>query len=198
MSRDQGNEKTPSGQVARIGCLVFGVPILILASPLILAFMLWDNYRTRALRREFARRWPHKRGILVYSNSPHWQEYIEQKWLPRIGEHVVLLNWSARSQWAVEAPFEARVFRKFSGDREFNPLAIIFLPRVRTATVRAWLGSIRRGDPFGVFMPTARSIAVIPFFRAFKDLKHGKTHLLHTKEAELFSLCDVTNTADSA
>jgi hypothetical protein len=165
--------------VARIGCLVLCIPILVVATPLILAFTLWNNYRAAALRREFLRRWPEKRGILVYSNSPNWQQYIEQHWLPRIGSQFVLLNWSNRSQWAVESPFEARVFRRFAGDREFNPLAIIFLP-------------------LGVPAPSTRNAAVIRFFQAFKDFRHGKDGLLHAREAELFSHCDDASGADGA
>ena len=124
---------------------------------------------------------PGKRGILVYSNSPNWQQYIEQNWLPRIGSQFVLLNWSNRSKWPVEAPFEARVFRRFAGDREFNPLAIIF-----------------RARPIGMLAPNTRNTVVIPFFQAFRDFRHGKGSLLHAKEAELFSHCDDAPAVDGA
>ena len=184
--------------MARIGCLVLSIPFLVVVAPLILAFTLWNSYRATALRREFLRRWPGKRGLLVYSNSPNWQQYIEQNWLPRIGSQFVVLNWSNRSKWVVEAAFEARVFQRFAGDREFNPLAIIFLPPVRAATIRTWLRSIRTGDPIGIVAPNTRNTAVIRFFQAFKDFKHGKDRLLHAKEAELFSHCDDASTADGA
>jgi hypothetical protein len=187
-----------SSQVAKIGCLVLCVPFVVLASPLILASTLWNHYRTIAIKREFLRRWPGKRGILVYSNSPHWGHYIEQNWLPRIGTQFVLLNWSNRSKWAVEAPFEARVFRRFAGDRDFNPLAIIFLQRVPSATLRAWLDSVRKGNPPGIRAPNPHNAAVIRFWQAFKDVKHGRDHLLRTMEAELFALCDDTPAADGA
>ena len=184
--------------MARVGCLVLCIPVLVVAAPLILAFVIWNNYRAGALRREFLRRWPGKRGILVYSNSPNWQQYIEQHWLPRLGSQFVLLNWSNRSQWAVEAPFEARVFRQFAGDREFNPLAIIFVPPVRGATFRSWPKSIRASGPIGMLAPNTRNTAVIRFFQAFKDFRHGKDGLLHAREAELFSYCDDAPAADGA
>jgi hypothetical protein len=191
--RDSRSGKSLSKQVAGIGCLVLLVPFIVIASPLILAFALWNHYDTIAIRREFLKRWPGKRGILVYSNSPNWGQYIEQNWLPRIGSRFVLLNWSERARWAVERPFEARVFRTFGGDRNFNPLAIIFLERVPGATVRAWLSSIRKRDLLGVLAPDRHNTAVIRFFQAFRDFKHGKDQLLRTKEAELFSLCDDTD-----
>lgn len=159
---------TFGNRAAKTGCLVLLLPVIVLASPLVLAFTLWNKYRAVALRRAFLKRWPGKRGILVYSNSPNWQQYIEQHWLPRIGTQFVLLNWSDRSRWAVDVPFEARVFRRFAGDREFNPLAIVFLP----------------------LAPRANDTVVIRFFQAFQDFKHGKDFLLHAREAELFALCD--------
>jgi hypothetical protein len=183
--------------VAGIGCLVLLVPFMVLASPLIFAFALWNHYDTNAIRREFLRRWPGKRGILVYSNSPNWGQYIEHNWLPRIGTQFVLLNWSERSRWAVERRFEARVFRRFAGDREFNPLAIIFLQRVPQATLRAWLTSIQKRELLGVLAPARHQTAVIRFFQAFRDFKHGKDRLLRTRESELFSLCDDAPAADA-
>jgi hypothetical protein len=193
--RDSRSGKSLSKQVAGIGCLVLLVPFIVIASPLILAFALWNHYDTIAIKREFLRRWPGKRGILVYSNSPNWGQYIEQNWLPRIGTKFVLLNWSERSRWAVERSFEARVFRRFAGDREFNPLAIVFLQRVPGATIRAWLNSIQQRELLGVLAPDRHNTAVIRFFQAFRDFKHGKDHLLRTREAELFSLCDDTPAA---
>ena len=181
--------KTPAHPLTTIGCLVVAIPVVILAAPFIFAFTLWDDYRAAALRREFRRRWPGKRGILVYSNSPNWQRYIEDHWIPRIGAQFVVLNWSDRATWPAKARFEARVFRRFAGDREFNPIAIVFLPRARAARFRAWLRGFRHGDALGMLLPGTTDTAVIRFFQAFKDFKHGKDHLLRTREAELFSLC---------
>jgi hypothetical protein len=102
-----------------------------------------------------------KRVLLVYSNSPHWQEYIESTWLPRLGPHAVVLNWSERSRWRKERRFAARVFWHFSPYQGFNPMAILF-PRLRLA---------RR----------------VSFYQAFRDMKHGKEATLREREETLFA-----------
>ena len=37
--------------------------------------------------------------LVVYSNSPIWQEYFEQQVLPAVGPRGVVLNWSERQRW---------------------------------------------------------------------------------------------------
>lgn len=171
---------------ATLGYLVFALPFLVVASPILLAYSLWDDYRSPALRREFLRRWPGRRGIIVYSSSPNWQTYIETHWLPALADQAVILNWSERATWAERHPFEQRVFRRYGGEREFNPLAIIFRPRRRFATLRAWLDGIRRLDPSGMFAPNARDTEVVRFYQAFRDYRHGKDRLLRAKETAMF------------
>jgi len=115
--------------------LIAGVLVVLILLPLVVLLLLllpfryyWEYRRANALRREFEARWvgQGKRGILVYSNSPHWKAYIDQRWLPTIGARVVVLNWSERTAWPDMHPFEARLFRSFGGRREFNPIAILF------------------------------------------------------------------------
>src|SRR6266404_1245094 len=60
--------------------------------------------------------------LLVYSNSPNWKRYVEEKWLPRWGDRAVVLNWSERQNWRRDLRPEVSLFRAFAGDREFNPL----------------------------------------------------------------------------
>lgn len=86
--------------------------------------------------------------LFVYSESPNWRAYIEENMLPRIRDRAVVLNWSERRLWAEAFPWEARFFRRFAGNREFNPLALVFCARGRIKAVR--------------------------FHQAFLDLKHGK------------------------
>lgn len=102
-----------------------------------------------------------KRILLVYSRSPHWQDYIEQNWLPRLEGRIIVLNWSDRATWRRPFSLEVRVFRHWAGDREFNPLAILFPSRGRVRTVRFW--------------------------RAFRDFKHAKDSQLRKAEEELFA-----------
>jgi hypothetical protein len=70
------------------------LPILILAFPF-LAIGAWlDRRKRRRLQREFHSRWgAHgKRLMLVYSNSPNWQAYVEENWLPHLESIAVVLN----------------------------------------------------------------------------------------------------------
>ena len=161
---------------------------MVVLSPVILVFTWWEDYRAGALRREFARRWgpKGKRGLLVYSNSPHWQRYIEEQWLPRLGDQFVVLNWSERATWNRKCPFEAQLFRRFAGDRNFNPLAVIVLARGRHATFRAWLRAIKEGDAIRMLAPSARDVKVIRFWQPFRDFRHGKEEALRQAESELF------------
>ena len=177
--------------VAAFGCLLFCISLLVLLSPLIALGLAWEEWRARAQRRQFARaHGPETRGILIYSNSPNWQQYIEQHWLPRIGRRLVVLNWSERARWKMTHPLETRIFRRHLGDREFNPAAIVFRPLMPGRLFRRWLVAIRALDPLGILAPYAPSADVVRFFQPFRDYKHGKEHTLQTAEAELWRLLE--------
>jgi hypothetical protein len=144
--------------------IVLGIvvlPILVLALPFLAVGAWLDRRKRRRLQREFHKRWgaSGKRMLLVYSNSPNWQAYVETNWLPRLESIAVVLNWSERSTWPERHPFEADVFRTWAGDEEFNPLAIV--------------------------IPAAGPVRVIRFWQAFRDYKHGKDRTLRAAEAEL-------------
>ena len=150
-----------AGFAAALALLAVALPVLLLALPF-LAIGAWlDGRKRRRLEREFHARWgaAGKRLLLVYSNSPHWQAYIEAYWLPRIDRVAVVLNWSERARWPEEHPFEAEVFRMWAGNREFNPVAIV--------------------------MPERGPVQVIRFWQAFRDYKHGKDRALRAAEAKL-------------
>jgi hypothetical protein len=125
------------------------------------AYLVDQGVKWRSLRR-FREEWG-TRGkdvLLVYSNSPHWKPYIDQRWLARWGARAVVLNWSERKSWERSRRPEAALFRAFAGQREFNPLVIIVPPSGRHAhVVRVW--------------------------RAFRDLKHGNARKLRDAEADL-------------
>ncbi len=146
---------------ALIALLVFLVclPILIVATPYFVVVAFRRRLERRRLTREIGERWQGRRLLLVYSNSPVWQEYIETGWLPRFADVAVALNWSERKRWPSEHPFEARVFRAWAGRREFNPVAIAFLPDGTVEVVRFWL--------------------------AFRDFKHGRPARLRAAEQRL-------------
>jgi hypothetical protein len=145
---------------AAVLCIVL-LPILVLALPFLAVGAWLDRRKRRRLQREFHNRWGTrgKRLLLVYSNSPNWQGYVEENWLPQLESIAVVLNWSERRTWAERHPFEADIFRTWGGDQEFNPLAII--------------------------IPSDGSVRVIRFWQAFLDYKHGKDRTLRAAEAEL-------------
>jgi hypothetical protein len=111
-----------------------------------------------------------KRVLLVYSNSPHWQEYIESTWLPRLEPYAIVLNWSERSRWWKESRFAARVFRHWAPHQGFNPMAVLF-PR---------------------FGPTRR----VSFYQAFREFKHGKEATLREAEETLFAFISALEQSD--
>jgi hypothetical protein len=123
-----------------------------------LGFDRWRKWR--AIRR-FRSKWgaQGRDVLLVYSNSPNWQAYVEQSWLLRWGHRAVVLNWSDRRLWARPGSPEVQLFRAFGGDREFNPLGI-------------------------VVPPVGRKVHVVRFWRAFRDRKHGRPETLSKAEAE--------------
>ena len=145
----------------------------------------WEDWRGEATIRKFQRKHPGKLGILVYSNSPNWQRYIEERWLPVYQHHFVVLNWSDRSNWDVRSRFEAKVFRRYTGPVEYNPVVILLGHAEPFATFRAWVAAIRAGEPFGMLAPSAPRARVIRFWKAFRDYKHGKPRALEKAEAEL-------------
>ena len=117
---------------------------------------LWLNYR---FRNRYASKGKHI--LFVYSESPNWQEYIENNIVPRIETKAAFLNWSRRSEWRKRKPLEAKALFRWGGDTEFNPMAIVFASKWQVKTVR--------------------------FHQAFKDHKHGKNKLLEEKEEELYA-----------
>jgi hypothetical protein len=76
--------------------------------------------------------------LLVYSDSPIWSDYMITQVLPLVEERAVVLNWSERKNWST-CSLRVRVFRTFSGKREFNPLVILFRPCCRARIFRFWL-----------------------------------------------------------
>jgi hypothetical protein len=140
--------------------LLLGVALIIL---LIVALLAWSRLQLSTAVQSFRRAYQSqgKDLILVYSNSPHWQSYVEAHWIPRWGVRAVVLNWSERSTWDRRQP-EVALFDALATDREYNPLAIVVRPR---------------GTP-----------TVVRFWRAFRDFKHGRDQALRKQESELEKL----------
>jgi hypothetical protein len=147
------------------GLLIFAAVVALIA---VAAYLGYVWRRWRAVRR-FRAAWQSqcKDLLLVYSNSPNWKRYVEEKWLPRWGNRAVVLNWSERQTWRRDRRAEVALFRAFAGDREFNPLGIV-VPR------------------------KGRAAHVVRFWRAFRDYKHGKDGPLRIAEAKLEACLDAT------
>jgi hypothetical protein len=177
---------------AGFGFLLLLLPVLLVLSPLAFLWTLWADYRAASLRRSFyTRHGPSKVGILVFSDSPNWRQYIEANWLPHFGGDLVLLNWSDRARWASATPVEAKLVRHHIGTtRNFNPSALIFLPQPVGSTFRVWVATLLRRDQTGLVLPSSRGVGIVRFFEAFGDFKHGKPHTLRAAEAELVSLLE--------
>lgn len=140
------------------------IPVIIALTPFFLLMFLSWLVRRLWLNTRFRIKWgkKDKHILFIYSESPNWQQYIETNIVPRINQKAVLLNWSKRSEWKTNKPLEAKVLEHWGSEREFNPLAIVFMPR----------GMVK----------------VIRFHKAFKDYKHGKEALLKRKEKELYGV----------
>jgi hypothetical protein len=148
----------------RIIAAPFIIIIFLFFSPLFIIFGIIHFVTSKRLSSKFKSKWePEGKFILfVYSESPNWQEYIEENIIPKLQPNVVTLNWSSRSEWKDNEPLEAKVLNHWGGDREFNPLAVVFPKKGKVETIR--------------------------FFKAFKDYKHGNNKLLKQHEDKLFQL----------
>jgi hypothetical protein len=100
--------------------------------------------------------------LLVYSNSPVWQAYFEDELIPRLGRRAIVLNWSQRSSWGRSLAVAA--FRFFGGNRDFNPMAVVF-------------------RPFRI----ARSFR---YYKPFREFKHGKPEAVNQLTDRLLAMLD--------
>jgi hypothetical protein len=154
----------------------WGIILLIIASPLILALvlivLLLHLAASVCLHMAVWCWWlPRGRYILfVYSESPVWQHHIEREILPHVRSRAVVLNWSQRKHWPLSLASAA--FRHFGGYHEFNPLAVVFRPFRRARVFRFW--------------------------QPFRDWKHGHGDSLLQIEAELFALIGVAKNDEAA
>jgi hypothetical protein len=163
---------SPGCTGALLGCLVLGLSVywttgswwwLMLAVPALLVLVVavadqvLDVVVLAGARQRLAARGI--RCLVVYSNSPTWEEHIRHTWLPRLGQCAVTLNWSDRSSWP--ASLETGLFKRFvRSRRNFNPAVLVL-----------------RG---------LRQPHVYRFYYAFQHAKHGRGQYLQALETELF------------
>jgi hypothetical protein len=150
----------------RVLLTVILLPVMIVLVPVAGFAIGVEALRGVYLRLRFRLRWGPKRiALIVYSDSPHWKTYIEERWLPLVAERAVVLNWSERRAWMPTRRLEAAVFRHYAGQREFNPVAIVLAKGKRAEVVRFW--------------------------QPFRDFRHGKVHTLRQAEERLGSLLGI-------
>ena len=137
-------------------------PLLILLLPLVtVGLLLWLVASLLLLAIVWLTWCTHGRyALVVYSNSPIWQEYFETRVLPELKGRAAVLNWSERKGWKASLP--VLLFRTFAGTREFNPIVIVFEPLL-------WPRRFR-------------------FYRAFQSFKHGRPEEVDTLRLELLRL----------
>lgn len=145
--------------------------VLLALSPVILAYMGVQWFRGRLLQRRFEkeRGTDERFAILVYSESPNWQEYFETEILPNAEDHCVILNWSERRHWKSNPTIATQLYQHYQPYRAFNPMALIFWP--------------------------SRRVDKVSFYDAFRDLKRGKRTPLAERFTEFWSKLDAAQTA---
>lgn len=155
MGKTRGRLRT----VALAALLVVTAPVWLALSVLVVTASL---VRTSALYLTIWIWWigrASRRVVFVYSDSPNWKAHIERQILPRLPANSVVLNWSQRQHWR-RGSVPILLFRTFAGEREFNPIALVF----------------------GSFALVKR----YRFWQAFRDLKHGKPEPLQRVENAFF------------
>jgi hypothetical protein len=175
MSRKETPDPDPSGTAFKVGCgvalllvsLAFTITavltgwwwLLLACLPGILVFGLVGLDKLLLLSALYVYRLRGIAGILVTSDSPHWNVYIRERWIDRFGERFVVLNWSQRREWKLS--LAEILYRRYCGQhRNFCP-AIVYLRGLRYPLV-------------------------FQFFYAFRDHKHGNDRALRRLEARLF------------
>jgi hypothetical protein len=98
-----------------------------------------------------------RRVLFVYSDSPNWKEYLEANILPKLPANTVVLNWSNRAQWP-KFSLPVMLFGCFAGEREFNPIGLVF-------------------ERFDV-------VERYRFWQPFRDAKHGHSEALRLVETK--------------
>jgi hypothetical protein len=121
--------------VVLLPLLIVGILVWLVGSVFLL-LIVWLTWCSRG-----------RYALVVYSNSPIWQEYFETRVLPELGARAAVLNWSERTRWNMSLPVV--LFRFFGGTREFNPMAIVFKPFLWPRRFRFYRAfrAFKRGRP---------------------------------------------------
>jgi len=138
--------------------VVIGIPGVLLwlfgsfLLRLLTLFLVWTVWSPRGISM-----------LIIYSNSPHWQNYFEKGLLPLVGRQAKVLNWSERKTW------------------QFSLRSVVF------ALLK---GNVGHENPLILWLTPFRWPKRLCFYRPFHDARHGKTKPLQKLEQELSVLID--------
>lgn len=116
------------------------------------------------------------RGVLVFSESPVWQPYIEKEWLPKFGDRFVTLNWSSRASW--ENSLAVLLWRHFCG------------------SYKGGTGVYRNVNPAVIVLRGVRHPLVFRFHGPFEAAKHGEVEGLKALERRLLEAVGYPSSAE--
>lgn len=146
----------------KVASIISLAPIVVLAIPFVFALvigrvvygisltlMVWVVWCTRGID-----------TLVVYSDSPIWQKYMIESVISKLRGRSIVLNWSERRHWHSRS-LPVVVFRYFGGNRECNPMVVVFRPLRLSRTFRFW--------------------------QPFRDCKHGNNSCLHDVENQLYT-----------
>lgn len=157
------NRKWGIGEIPQALLFLLICPLLLFSLPVIILFVACYFIYGLLLQIAIWTTWCGfgRRVIFVYSNSPIWQDYVEQNILPRLPERSIILNWSERKKWS-RWKLATQAFFFFGGSTEFNPVGMVFRPF-------CWMKAFR-------------------FWKPFIEYKHGKSAALKKVEQDMFQL----------
>lgn len=150
-------KKDTAASKVLITCLVIILAPILIA--VMLSYLLWGAILHIAMWVT----WRKQSVLFIYSDSPTWKEYIEREILPHIQDRAVILNWSDRRNW--KNSLAVLTFRYFGGDRNFNPIAIVFRP--------------------------FRLVKIYRFFQAFQEFKHGDAKKVEEIKEKFFEVLGI-------
>ncbi len=129
-----------------LGCLT--VPLWLTVLILVLVLFLLETVELYVLVWLWWIGPRQRRTLFVYSDSPIWKEYLERTIIPRLPSHSVVLNWSRRRHWG-RLKLSSLLFRRFAGNYEFNPIALVFERFRLPKAYRFWQPSrdVKHGNP---------------------------------------------------
>jgi len=136
------------------------IPLVVIILPVILYVLIFRFIAQLYIRLRIKHKWPKGKYILfTYSESENWSQYIEDNILPKIDEYSIIINRSKNQHWKSKFKLERHAIESWA-NININPIAIIFEPN--------------------------KKVKVIEFYKAFRDLKHGKLETINSKSQELF------------